>query len=213
MISLDTNVVVRVLVDDDHAQATRAMKRLRSDNAWVSRTVLLETEWVLRHAYRLDAAKIRKASFVTFDRELTKAAKRAGTRPRSPRLDARGRGCRPARCHGATVALIKHELLAGRVPITHGGVVGQVWRGGSGRQANLARLLPALRVSPLDLALGRRAGMLMGKARTADVIDAALVLLTSPSETTDRDAASRLRRARRCLRDRERRRISPRSWR
>jgi hypothetical protein len=82
-----------------------------------------------------------------------------------------------------TVALIKHELLAGRVPITHGGVVGQVWRGGSGRQANLARLLPALRVSPLDLALGRRAGMLMGKARTADVIDAALVLLTENGDS------------------------------
>ena len=34
-----------------------------------------------------------------------------------------------------TIALIKHELQAGRVPVTHGGVVGQVWRGGSGRQA------------------------------------------------------------------------------
>jgi hypothetical protein len=38
------------------------------------------------------------------------------------------------------IALIKAERLAGRAPMTHGGVIGQVWRGGTGRQANLARL-------------------------------------------------------------------------
>ena len=35
------------------------------------------------------------------------------------------------------VALIKRERLANRSPLTHGGVIGQVWRGGFGRQANL----------------------------------------------------------------------------
>ncbi len=30
------------------------------------------------------------------------------------------------------VALIKRERLAGRVPVSHGGVVAQVWRGGPG---------------------------------------------------------------------------------
>lgn len=39
----------------------------------------------------------------------------------------------------SVVALLKREPLAGRAPLTHGGVVGQVWRGGGGRQANLAR--------------------------------------------------------------------------
>lgn len=76
-----------------------------------------------------------------------------------------------------TLALLKAELLAGRAPLTHGGVVGQVWRGGAGRQANLARLLPAVEIVPLDEALGRRAGVLLGRARTADVVDAAVVLL------------------------------------
>ena len=76
-----------------------------------------------------------------------------------------------------TLALLKAELLAGRAPLTHGGVVGQVWRGGAGRQANLARLLPALEIVPLDDALGRRAGVLLGRARTEDVVDAAVVLL------------------------------------
>lgn len=80
------------------------------------------------------------------------------------------------------VALLKRELLLGRVPLTHGGVVGQVWRGGAGRQARLARLLPALEVVPLDEALGRRAGALLARARSADVIDAAVVLLASDGD-------------------------------
>jgi hypothetical protein len=75
------------------------------------------------------------------------------------------------------IALLKREWQAGRAPLTHGAVVGQVWRGGSGRQARLAALLPALQTVPLDASLGRRAGVLLGRARTTDVVDAALVLL------------------------------------
>ena len=87
------------------------------------------------------------------------------------------------RVHRDTIALIKQELLNRRVPVTHGGVVGQVWRGGAGRQASLARLLPALDTVALDVALGRRAGLLLGKARTDDVIDAALVLLAADGDS------------------------------
>lgn len=75
------------------------------------------------------------------------------------------------------IALIKRERLAGRTPVTHGGVVGQVWRGGAGRQATLARLLPGVRVHALDEHLGRRAGLLLARTKTRDVIDAALALL------------------------------------
>jgi hypothetical protein len=75
------------------------------------------------------------------------------------------------------VALIKRERREGRAPLSHGGVVGQVWRGGSGRQATLSRALPGVDVHPLDEDLGRRAGVLLGVAEQADVIDAALVLL------------------------------------
>ncbi len=97
-----------------------------------------------------------------------------------------------------TIALIKHEFLAGRSPQTHGGIIGQVWRGGSGRQANLARLLPALEISPLDDALGRRAGMLLGRAQRTDVIDAAVVLLAADGDfilTADPDDLSPLARS------------------
>ena len=87
------------------------------------------------------------------------------------------------------IAFLRRERRAGRVPVTHGGVVGQVWRGGP-RQANLARLLPGLDVAPLDDALGRRAGVLLGAARRADVIDAAVVLLAHDGDeiiTSDPD--------------------------
>jgi len=74
-------------------------------------------------------------------------------------------------------ALVKRERLAGRSPTTHGGVVGQVWRGGAGRQAMVARLLAGMEVRSLDLDLGKRAGVLLGLSGGADVVDAALVCL------------------------------------
>jgi hypothetical protein len=96
------------------------------------------------------------------------------------------------------IALIKRERLAGRAPVTHGGVIGQVWRGGFGRQANLARLMPGLHVEALDEDLGRRAGVLLASAKTTDVIDAAVVLLASDGDeilTSDARDLSRLLRA------------------
>jgi hypothetical protein len=79
----------------------------------------------------------------------------------------------------ATEVLVKAELVARRVPLTHGGIVGQVWRSGGGRQARLARFLAGVRIDALGDELGRRAGRLLAKTRTADVIDAALVLLAT----------------------------------
>lgn len=74
------------------------------------------------------------------------------------------------------LALIKHERQRGRAPVSHGGVVGQVWRGGR-RQASLDRVLGGVDVAAIDDALGRRAGALLARTKTKDVIDAALVLL------------------------------------
>jgi hypothetical protein len=74
-------------------------------------------------------------------------------------------------------------------PKTHGGIVGQVWRG-KARQARLARALPAFWITPLDAALGRRAGLLLAAAGTSDVVDAALVLLAQNGDrilTSDPD--------------------------
>ncbi len=80
------------------------------------------------------------------------------------------------------VALVKRERLAQRAPLSHGGVVAQVWRGGSGRQAELARLLAGVDVKALDQDLGKKAGVLLGLSRTDDPVDAALVCLAADGD-------------------------------
>ena len=80
------------------------------------------------------------------------------------------------------VALVKRERLSGRAPVTNGGVVGQVWRGGSGRQAPVALLLAGVDVVSLDDLLGRRAGTLLARSGRADAIDAAVVCLAGDGD-------------------------------
>ncbi len=80
------------------------------------------------------------------------------------------------------VALVKRERLGGRAPVTNGGVVAQVWRGGSGRQASVARLLAGVDITPIDGSLGRRAGMLLARTGRADAIDAAVVCLAADGD-------------------------------
>jgi hypothetical protein len=61
-------------------------------------------------------------------------------------------------------------------------VVAQAWRDSSGRQVRLARLLQAVDVQPVDQQLGRRAGVLIGRADTSNPIDATLVLLSEDGD-------------------------------
>ena len=85
---------------------------------------------------------------------------------------------------------LKAAQLAASVPVSHGGIVGQAWRGGGPRQALLAKALDGIEVRPLDASLGRRAGELLARAGTSDVIDAALVLLADDGDdiaTSDPD--------------------------
>jgi predicted nucleic acid-binding protein len=77
---------------------------------------------------------------------------------------------------------LKAAQLATSVPVSHGGVVGQAWRGGGPRQALLVKALEGIEVRPLDAALGRAAGELLARAGTRDVIDAALVLLAADGD-------------------------------
>jgi hypothetical protein len=88
------------------------------------------------------------------------------------------------------VALVKRERLAGRTPVTSGGVVAQVWRGGRGRQAQVARLLAGTDVAAVDDRLGRRAGMLLARSGHSDPIDATVVCLAADGDdilTSDPD--------------------------
>jgi hypothetical protein len=80
------------------------------------------------------------------------------------------------------VSLVKRERLAGRPPVTCGGVVAQVWRGGHGKQARLAQLLTGVSVAPVDDRLGRRAGILLARSGQSDAIDASVVCLAGDGD-------------------------------
>jgi hypothetical protein len=93
---------------------------------------------------------------------------------------------------------LKIALRAGEPPVTHGAIVGQVWRGRGTRQALLSRALAALDVRGVDAALGRAAGELLARAKRDDVIDAAVVLLANDGDrivTSDPDDLALLARA------------------
>ncbi len=78
-------------------------------------------------------------------------------------------------------AQIKRQRQTATPPITHGGIVGQVWRGDA-RHALLASALSMTTVVSLDDDLGRRSGALLAKTGGSDVLDAALVLLAADGD-------------------------------
>jgi predicted nucleic-acid-binding protein len=61
MLAIDTNVIVRLLTNDDPDQAAKAKGLIANADVFVATTVLLETEWVLRGAYRLAKSDILAA--------------------------------------------------------------------------------------------------------------------------------------------------------
>ena len=61
MIAVDTNVLIRLLTDDDPKQATVARGLFARGPIWISKTVLLEAGWVLRSLYKFDENNIRIA--------------------------------------------------------------------------------------------------------------------------------------------------------
>ena len=86
-------------------------------------------------------------------------------------------------------ARLKAVAQLGQLPVTHGGVVGQVWRGGS-RQSRLATALAGVDVKALDETLGRSAGELLAATGMSDVVDAAVALLALDGDeivTLDRE--------------------------
>lgn len=58
MAALDTNVVIRLLVGDDAAQARAAERLVAAEPCTLSTSVLMECEWVLRSGYKFEPARI-----------------------------------------------------------------------------------------------------------------------------------------------------------
>lgn len=75
-------------------------------------------------------------------------------------------------------ALLREVLRRGTPLIVPAGVLGQVWRDGA-RQVVLRALLsgPTTDVPPLDRVLAEAAGILCGRTKTSDIIDASVVLV------------------------------------
>jgi predicted nucleic-acid-binding protein len=70
MAAADTNVLVRLLLEDDEAQARAARSFLRSNAPlFVSHVVLAETAWVLASAYRFKRAELEKLVEMLLDTE------------------------------------------------------------------------------------------------------------------------------------------------
>jgi predicted nucleic acid-binding protein len=72
-------------------------------------------------------------------------------------------------------ALLDEAHAAGAELAVPAGVVAQSWRGGT-RQARLARFLRLATVVPLDEPQARVAGVLCGRAGTADIVDSSVVI-------------------------------------
>lgn len=62
MIAVDTNIILRFLTGDDEEQFTRAREIFTSNKKIIiADTVILETEWLLRFAYKFSREDINKA--------------------------------------------------------------------------------------------------------------------------------------------------------
>lgn len=61
MVSIDTDVAVRLLVNDDHDQTRRAIELFKSQQVYITKTVVLETEWILRGVYKINVKRVNAA--------------------------------------------------------------------------------------------------------------------------------------------------------
>jgi predicted nucleic-acid-binding protein len=61
MLAVDTNIVVRFLKGDDVRQFRQVIDLFRREMVFVAKTVVLETEWVLRRAYREPPDKVAES--------------------------------------------------------------------------------------------------------------------------------------------------------
>lgn len=61
MIAVDTNVIVRLLTGDDARQPARARELFESETIWLAKTVVLETEWVLRRLHGFSGREVGEA--------------------------------------------------------------------------------------------------------------------------------------------------------
>lgn len=58
MITVDINIVLRLLTQGDELQFAITVKIFQTQDIFMADTVILQTEWVLRFAYQFEPGKI-----------------------------------------------------------------------------------------------------------------------------------------------------------
>lgn len=58
MVAVDTNIVIRLLTQDDEQQYNYSLQLFQKHDIFMPDTVILETEWVLRFAYNFKPEEI-----------------------------------------------------------------------------------------------------------------------------------------------------------
>lgn len=61
IIAIDTNIIVRLITQDDEVQYQQSLELFNNNNIFIPDTVILETEWVLRFAYKFQRLEICQA--------------------------------------------------------------------------------------------------------------------------------------------------------
>jgi len=125
MKSVDTNVLVRLLTGDDPDQARIAASEMSSSPIYLATTVLLETEWVLRHAYGFSAPQINLAltRLISLDGATvqSESAVRSALRWHAQGMDFAD-ALHLASSHGAEELISFDRRLVSRAAITDSGV-------------------------------------------------------------------------------------------
>ena len=76
-----------------------------------------------------------------------------------------------------TVLGLHNDLvMRGITPVVPAGVLAQVWRGGSGRQAPVAQMLKQCEIEPLDETLAKQVGKASKGLTSPDVVDISVVV-------------------------------------
>ena len=112
MIAIDTNVLVRLLIVDDSSQSDAARALVEQNRVLILRTVLLETEWVLRSRFDLERNHIHRFFEGLADTSGIEIEAEGSTRRA---IDAYGKGVDFADALHATGAAIAFHTFDGKL--------------------------------------------------------------------------------------------------
>jgi predicted nucleic-acid-binding protein len=112
MIAIDTNILVHLLIVDDSSQSAAARALVEQNRVLILRTVLLETEWVLRSRFEIERKLIHRFFSGLADTSGIELEAESSTRRA---LDAYGKGVDFADALHATGAALPFHTFDGKL--------------------------------------------------------------------------------------------------